>query len=128
MEENKNTIVTQVVCLHALNSRTQLRSRIQFKYFSQKLPLSQKVRYFRGSCFAQCLKLCFTIACYHVSLLHFKFRNGPFNFVLSCVKFLYHSVQFIVSLLFFVTRIFDLKVHNFGYFFFHYYFATSTTN
>ena len=37
-------------------------------------------------------------------LLRFKFRIRPFNFVLSRVKFLKHSVQFSVASFFFVTH------------------------
>ena len=50
----KIPFVTQVAVLSdAFNLRPQLRSRIQFKYLSEKLLLSQKVCYFRESRFSQ---------------------------------------------------------------------------
>ena len=41
----ENTLVAQVVCFQMLNSRPQLRSRNQLKYFREKLLLSQKLQY-----------------------------------------------------------------------------------
>ena len=46
--EEKMPLSQKLCAFRCLNSRPQLRSRIQFKYFSDKLLLSQKLRYFRG--------------------------------------------------------------------------------
>ena len=48
---NKHPCRTSCVLLDALNLRPQMRSRIQFKYVSEILLLSQ-IRYFRGSSFS----------------------------------------------------------------------------
>ena len=43
--------------------RPQLRSQNQFKYFSEKLLLSQNLCYFRGSHFSHCFKLSMALYC-----------------------------------------------------------------
>ena len=48
----KNTLVAQVVWFQMLDFETSLRSRIHFKYFSEKLLLPQNLCYFRGSPFS----------------------------------------------------------------------------
>ena len=59
--ENKNerkTPLSHKLCaLTCLNSRLQPRFRNQLNYFTEKLRLSQKLRYLRGSRLSQCFKL-----------------------------------------------------------------------
>ena len=64
--ERKNTLVTQVMCFQMLQIflRLQLRSWIPFIYYSEKLLLSQKLCYFRGSGFSQCFILPTTLHCW----------------------------------------------------------------
>ena len=62
----ENTTVPQVVCFQVLEFETsaQLRSRIQFKLFSEKILLSQKLCFLhKGSCFSQCLMLSTALHC-----------------------------------------------------------------
>ena len=53
----KHSCRTSCVLSDAFNLRPRLSSRIKFKYFSGKLLLPQRLRYFRGSRFSQCFIL-----------------------------------------------------------------------
>ena len=67
---------TSCMLKDALNSRPRLWPLIKFKYLSEKLPLSQKLRYLRGNRFSQCFILSTALnARYQVSLYTTNLNN-----------------------------------------------------